>query len=118
LWLAKERQKAGIAHLRHDHYLQRVDGLEAAQGFLDEQLKRSWTTELRNQDLRRELYGEDPTDAKEKRRRSAKVGRKLAMLRAHGILEKVCKSHRDRAPPTVANPLPPSLPRPTPPLTN
>ncbi len=36
-------------------------------------------SDLRNEDLRRELYGEDPTDAKEKRRRSAKVGRKLAM---------------------------------------
>jgi hypothetical protein len=53
-------------------------------------------SDLRNEDLRRELYGEDPADAKEKRRRSAKVGRKLAMLRAHGILEKVPKGHRYR----------------------
>lgn len=53
-------------------------------------------SDLRNEDLRRELYGEDPADATEKRRRSAKVGRKLAMLRAHGILEKVPKGHRYR----------------------
>ena len=53
-------------------------------------------SDLRNEDLRRELYGEDPADAQEKRRRSAKVGRKLALLRAHGILEKVPKGHRYR----------------------
>ncbi len=32
-------------------------------------------SDLRNEDPRRELYGEDPTDAKEKRRRSANVVR-------------------------------------------
>ena len=57
-------------------------------------------SDLRNEDLRRELYGEDPTDVNEKRRRSAKVGRKLAMLRAHGILEKLPKGHRYRITPT------------------
>lgn len=51
---------------------------------------------LRNADVRRELYGEDPSDAKERRRRSSAVGRKLAMLRAHGILQKVPKSHHYR----------------------
>lgn len=51
---------------------------------------------LRNADVRRELYGEDPADAKERRRRSSSVSRKLAMLRAHGILKKVSKSHHYR----------------------
>ncbi len=51
---------------------------------------------LRNQDLRSELYGADPTDPAAKRRRSSAVSRKLSLLRAHGLLEKVAKSHRYR----------------------
>lgn len=51
---------------------------------------------LRNRDLRRLLYGDDPQDAKEKRRRSSAVSRKLALLRAHGIVQKVSKSHQYR----------------------
>jgi hypothetical protein len=49
---------------------------------------------LRNRDLRPLLYGPQPPDLAEKRRRSAAVTRKLRLLRAHGILHKVAKTHR------------------------
>jgi hypothetical protein len=51
---------------------------------------------LRNQDLRGELYQGEPADDAERRRRSAQVSRRLSLLRAHGIVEKVSKSHRYR----------------------
>ncbi len=51
---------------------------------------------MRNQDLRPALYDDTPTDPKEQRRQASAVSRKLALLRAHGILEKVSKSHRYR----------------------
>ena len=51
---------------------------------------------LRNQDLRRDLYGADPTDPVLRRRRCCTVSRKLSLLRAHGLLEKVSKSHQYR----------------------
>ena len=48
---------------------------------------------LRNRDVRESLYGatEDPL---ERRRQSSRVSRKLAMLRAHGLLKKVPRTHR------------------------
>lgn len=49
---------------------------------------------LRNRDLRRLLYGTAPVSAEEQRKRSAAVTRKLRLLRAHGLLAKVPKSHR------------------------
>jgi hypothetical protein len=52
---------------------------------------------FRNADLRAAWYGTttDPTpDAKEKRRQSAAVTRLLFLLRAHGLIVKVPKSHR------------------------
>ena len=46
-----------------------------------------------NRDLRERLYG--PCQDKDlKRRQSAAVTRKLRLLRAHGLLQKVPKSHR------------------------
>lgn len=49
---------------------------------------------LRNRDLQAIFYP-DPTDnPKEKRRRSAAIGRKLRMLRAHGLLSKRPGTHR------------------------
>ena len=44
--------------------------------------------------MRRLLFGEDPGTASEQRQRSAAVTRKLRLLRAHGLLEKVAKTHR------------------------
>lgn len=49
---------------------------------------------LRNRDLAQALFGERPTAAAERKRRSAKVGRLIRLLRAHGILRKVPKTHR------------------------
>ena len=51
---------------------------------------------MRNQDLRPALYHEVSTDPQGQRRQASAVSRKLALLRAHGILEKVSKSHRYR----------------------
>jgi hypothetical protein len=47
----------------------------------------------RNRDLRLALYGQtaDPAEA---RRQSARVSRQLALLRAHGLIKKVPRSHR------------------------
>ncbi len=53
---------------------------------------------LRNRDLQPLLYGpvdpNSPLSPKEKRRRSAAVSRKLRLLRAHGLIQKVPKTHR------------------------
>jgi hypothetical protein len=51
-------------------------------------------TGLRNRDLVALLYPDETTDAQEKRRRSARVTRLLRLLRGHGLLQKVPKSHR------------------------
>jgi hypothetical protein len=49
---------------------------------------------LRNRDLRRLLYGEGEVPAAEQRRRSAAVTRQLRLLRAHGLIHKVPRTHR------------------------
>jgi hypothetical protein len=49
---------------------------------------------LRNRDLRRLLFGADVDDPTEHRRRSAAVTRKLRLLRAHGLIHKIPKTHR------------------------
>jgi hypothetical protein len=49
---------------------------------------------LRNRDLRRLLYGAAPATAAEQRRQSVAVTRHLRLLRAHGLLHKVPKTHR------------------------
>jgi hypothetical protein len=49
---------------------------------------------LRNRDVAAALYGVPPAAALERKRRSAKVGRLLRLLRVHGILKKVPKTHR------------------------
>lgn len=49
---------------------------------------------LRNGDLAEALFGEPPTDPKERKQRSSKVGRLLRLLRAHGIVQKVSKTNR------------------------
>ena len=46
---------------------------------------------LRNRDLQPLLYNPGPLS---KRRRSAAIGRKLRLLRMHGILQKVPHTHR------------------------
>ena len=49
---------------------------------------------FRNRDLQMLLYGSVAEDAGERKRRSAAISRKLRMLRAHGLIHKVHKSHR------------------------
>jgi hypothetical protein len=49
---------------------------------------------FRNGDIRRELFGPDAADAKENRRRSGRVTRRLALLRAHGLVRRVPKTRR------------------------
>jgi hypothetical protein len=48
---------------------------------------------FRNRDLRARLYGQTD-DLQTRRRQSAAVTRKLRMLRAHGLLRKVPRTHR------------------------
>lgn len=49
---------------------------------------------IRNRDLVAVLYQEETNDAKEKRRRSARVTRLIRLLRGHGLLQKVPRTHR------------------------
>jgi len=49
---------------------------------------------LRNRELAEALFGEPSPDPAERKKRSAKVGRLIRLLRAHGILKKVPKTHR------------------------
>jgi hypothetical protein len=51
-------------------------------------------TGFRNRDLREIIYGAAPADQNEHRRQSNRVGRLLALLRAHGLIKKVPKTHR------------------------
>ncbi len=51
-------------------------------------------TGIRNRDLVAVLYPMEANDATEKRRRSARVTRLLRLLRGHGLLHKVPKTHR------------------------
>jgi hypothetical protein len=48
---------------------------------------------LRNRDLRAQLLA-PAADAAERRRQSAKITRRLALLRAHGLIKKVTGTHR------------------------
>jgi hypothetical protein len=51
---------------------------------------------LRNRDVVAGLYDRPAADAEQRRRRSARVTQLLRLLRAHGVLHKVAKSHRYR----------------------
>jgi hypothetical protein len=50
-------------------------------------------TGLRNRDLRQALFGGAAT-AEERRRQAGRVTRKLALLRAHGLIRKIPGTHR------------------------
>jgi hypothetical protein len=49
---------------------------------------------FRNRDLRPLLYGSGATSGQEVRRQSSAITRKLRLLRAHGLITKVPKTHR------------------------
>jgi hypothetical protein len=53
------------------------------------------TAGFRNRDLRQLLYpSSDSLSPEEQRRLSAKISRLLRLLRAHGIIKKIPKTHR------------------------
>jgi hypothetical protein len=54
---------------------------------------------FRNRDLRLQLFGDDPADRAETRRRAARVSRLIRMLRAHRIVHKLPRTHRYRISP-------------------
>jgi hypothetical protein len=49
---------------------------------------------LRNRDLQKLLFTASAASEKQRRQRSAQVSRQLRMLRAHGLVQKVPKTHR------------------------
>ena len=49
---------------------------------------------FRNRDLRGLLYTKPASDEGDERRRSAAISRKLRLLRAHGLIHKIAKTHR------------------------
>lgn len=49
---------------------------------------------FRNRDLRALLFGDPPTDEKQKRSQTGKVTRLIRLLRAHGLVHKVSRTHR------------------------
>jgi hypothetical protein len=49
---------------------------------------------FRNRDLHQLLYATEPDSPAERRRRSSAISRKLRMLRAHGIVRKIPRTHR------------------------
>lgn len=49
---------------------------------------------FRNRDLQALLYQTQATAPEERRRRSAAISRKLRLLRAHGLIQKVPRTHR------------------------
>jgi hypothetical protein len=61
---------------------------------------------FRNRDLRPLLYPKPIAELEERRKRSAAITRKLRLLRAHGLIRKVPKTHRyvltERGAPTIA----------------
>lgn len=55
---------------------------------------------FRNRDLRGLLFAKLPKDKPEQRQQSASVTRKLRLLRAHGLIHKIPKTHRYQLTPT------------------
>jgi len=49
---------------------------------------------FRNRDLQALLYPAEAASARDRRRRSAAISRKLRLLRAHGLIQKVPRTHR------------------------
>jgi hypothetical protein len=49
---------------------------------------------FRNRDIRAILYGDNVPSPDENRRRSGKITRLLRMLRGHGLIAKIAKTHR------------------------
>jgi hypothetical protein len=87
---------APAARPRRTRRVRALNPLAAADSALLEAVSRPefLINGLRNRDLRRLLFATEPASPEEARRRSAAVSRKLRLLRAHGLLHKVPKTHR------------------------
>jgi hypothetical protein len=55
---------------------------------------------FRNRDISQILFGEPPADEKARRSQSNRVGRLLGLLRAHGLIRKVARTHRYQVTPS------------------
>jgi hypothetical protein len=55
---------------------------------------------VRNRDLQKLLFAQTTVSEQERRRRSAWVSRQLRLLRAHGLIEKVSRTHRYQVTPS------------------
>ncbi len=49
---------------------------------------------FRNRDIRQLLHGDPPADQAAHRKQSAAITRQLRLLRAHGLIQKVPRTHR------------------------
>lgn len=72
-----------------------LDPLAAEDAQLPQVISRAQfhITGFRNRDVRQVLFGEASTD-EQRHRQASRVTRKFALLRAHGLIRKVSKSHR------------------------
>jgi hypothetical protein len=73
-----------------------LNPLSAEDGRLLEAVNRGEFTinGFRNRDLRGLLFAKESSDPAEQRRQSGAITRKLRMLRAHGLIQKIAKTHR------------------------
>jgi hypothetical protein len=77
------------------HRYRAINPLAPPDGALLQALSRGeWAvTGFRNRDLCRCLYGAKPNDARGARRQSAAMSRRLRLLRAHGLIRKIPRTH-------------------------
>ncbi len=81
--------------IRDDRRYRALHPLGTDAALLQAVSRGEWTIAgFRNRDLQSLLYVGQPRDKKTARRRSAAVGRKLRLLRAHGLIRKLPHTHR------------------------
>jgi len=92
----QEEVAAEEAKRRRGRRVRALNPLATADAYLLEAVSRHQflINGLRNRDLRRLLFPTEPSSAQEERRRSGVITRKLRLLRAHGLIQKVPKTHR------------------------
>jgi hypothetical protein len=91
-----EAAKAVDAPARRPRRVRALNPLAAADAALLQAVSRHefLINGLRNRDLRRLLYPGPPAPTEQERRRSGAVTRQLRLLRAHGLIQKVPRTHR------------------------
>jgi hypothetical protein len=79
----------------HQHRVRGLNPLGADAALLAAVADGAWVINgFRNRDLRQRLYGDDAPTAAERKKRAAAVTRQLRLLRAHGVIQKVSRTHR------------------------